>query len=49
MSSLRYRNRGGLVHIFIVIALFSPQQQHAVPAGGQGDAHPPLRVPIVRA
>lgn len=26
-----------------------PLQQYAVPAGGQGNAHPPLRLPVLRA
>ena len=39
----------GSIHVLIVPVLFSLQQQHAVPAGGQGDAHPPLRLPVLRA
>ncbi|GJN33099.1 hypothetical protein PR202_gb21663 [Eleusine coracana subsp. coracana] len=39
-----------LIHDLVAFGfLFSSQQQHAVPAGGQGYAHPPLRLSGLRA
>lgn len=47
IRSPRFDSIGGL--IFCVFFWLDMQQQHALPAGGQGDAHPALRLQFLRA